>query len=352
MFASNCWYVAATSGEVSGEAPHACELAGLHLVLYRKLDGQPVAMDNQCAHRLAPLSLGRIEGNNLRCMYHGICFDERGDCIDAPGLRAPPKSLRQKSYPAVEQNGWIWHGEAELADIGLLPSTAALDPEHWHVRYGDLHLATDYQLVNDNLCDLSHSAYVHRATFGQFGEDQWVVNPVKTTPIDRGVRVERWIVDALPPSYLHQRVDSWVAYDYVLPGVFLMKVLFFEVGTAAEAEYQEPKAGAQCLHVTASTQAVTPLSVDRSRYFFASSIARSEPEEWVEGFHQLTQMAFAEDKAMLEAQQKMISQLEDPKLAATKNDEAAVRFRRLIEQSASAVQPAPPRHGNQDIFIG
>ena len=55
------------------------------MVLYRKQSGQVVALEDRCPHRQAPLSLGKKEGDSIRCMYHGIKFDDTGKCIEVPG---------------------------------------------------------------------------------------------------------------------------------------------------------------------------------------------------------------------------------------------------------------------------
>ena len=70
-YVRNAWYVAGWSRDLSVTAPTAFELLGTPLVLWRRSDGSPVAFEDRCVHRLAPLSLSRCEGDRLRCMYHG-----------------------------------------------------------------------------------------------------------------------------------------------------------------------------------------------------------------------------------------------------------------------------------------
>ncbi len=45
------------------EAPLAVTLLGQPLVLWRDASGQPVLMKDQCPHRGAQLSLGRVQGD-------------------------------------------------------------------------------------------------------------------------------------------------------------------------------------------------------------------------------------------------------------------------------------------------
>ena len=73
MYLKNCWYVAAWSHEIRCE-PMARTLLNLPIVLYRDTKDNVVALDDRCCHRAAPLSLGRIEGDCIRCMYHGLKY--------------------------------------------------------------------------------------------------------------------------------------------------------------------------------------------------------------------------------------------------------------------------------------
>lgn len=99
MFPKNCWYVVANIEDVQNTEPFAVKVADKSIVLYRDTQNNIVAMDDKCAHRLAPLSLGRIEGNDIRCMYHGIKFGADGKCAEVPGqAMVPKKLLRQNTY--------------------------------------------------------------------------------------------------------------------------------------------------------------------------------------------------------------------------------------------------------------
>src|SRR5258708_2790026 len=106
-FIKNLWYVAAWSHEVS-DAPTAVKVIGEPIVLYRRSDRTVVAFEDRCPHRNAPLSLGRIEGDDLRCMYHGLRFGCDGVCKEVPGTDAPPLGATVRVFPVVERSSWIW----------------------------------------------------------------------------------------------------------------------------------------------------------------------------------------------------------------------------------------------------
>jgi len=61
MFIENAWYVAAWDREVGRQNMLRRTLLDIPVVLYRREDGTPVALENRCAHRNLPLSEGRGE---------------------------------------------------------------------------------------------------------------------------------------------------------------------------------------------------------------------------------------------------------------------------------------------------
>ena len=107
MFLRNRWYVAAFSEDLAGK-PLGRTLLGEPVVLFRLADGAPVALEDRCVHRQAPLSLGEVVGDALRCSYHGLCFDATGACVRVPGQRAIPPGARVRAYPVAESQGFVF----------------------------------------------------------------------------------------------------------------------------------------------------------------------------------------------------------------------------------------------------
>ena len=52
-------------------------MLGQPVVLFRQADGTPVAVEDRCIHRRAPLSIGNVVGDDIQCAYHGLVFDGR-----------------------------------------------------------------------------------------------------------------------------------------------------------------------------------------------------------------------------------------------------------------------------------
>ena len=113
-FIRNAWYAACWSDELEG-APQAMMILGEGIALYRTEAGVAAAVEDCCPHRLAPMSLGRVEGENIACGYHGMQFDCAGICVDIPGQKNIPGRTKIRAYPVVEKHKlvWVWAGDSE-----------------------------------------------------------------------------------------------------------------------------------------------------------------------------------------------------------------------------------------------
>jgi vanillate O-demethylase monooxygenase subunit len=96
-YVRNAWYVAGWAMDLEESTPLAVSILGEPLVLYRS-GGVLAALEDRCVHRLAPLSLGRCEASNLRCMYHGLLFAPDGKVIEIPDRKL---SLRKHASKAI-----------------------------------------------------------------------------------------------------------------------------------------------------------------------------------------------------------------------------------------------------------
>ena len=76
-FPLNAWYAAAWDYEIKRELT-ARTVCDKDIVLYRRTDGQVAALEDACWHRLLPLSMGRLDGEDIVCGYHGLRFDPDG----------------------------------------------------------------------------------------------------------------------------------------------------------------------------------------------------------------------------------------------------------------------------------
>jgi phenylpropionate dioxygenase-like ring-hydroxylating dioxygenase large terminal subunit len=344
VFAKNCWYVAAWASEIGSQELAGRLVAGEPIVLMRLSDGVVVAFEDRCSHRFAPLSKGRREGDSIRCMYHGLKFNCEGQCTEIPGQEAVSRNMGLHKYPVVERHGavWIWLGNATLANPELIPAGRGPGDPDLTMRWDWLDYDVDYQLINDNLCDLSHVSYVHRDTLAMVGGDAWATSRPKLTTHDRGIRYERWFKSSPPPiGVTASRVDIWQVYEYIAPGILIMPVVFYAEGTAERCNFGPPPAQIEPLQDTYNFQAVTPMTERTTRYFFADGVGRyGGSTAMVEALHQLVIAAFQQDKEMITAQQQVLDRSPGRKMGPTVHDRAPNHLRLLIEKMLRAEQAA------------
>jgi len=343
MFIRNCWYVAAWSHEVPAEGFLPRTIIGKPLVLWRDSAGGVVVFDDRCCHRGAPLSMGRREGDCIRCMYHGLRFDRNGHCVEAPAQERIPAQMKVRSYPAVERSRWIWvwMGDPALADEGQIPATPCMDHPEWRGLPGYLHYDVGYLPIADNLLDFSHLPFLHPTTLGGSPDYAKVLPTVER--LERGVRTTRWVFGTTPPAYTRKyaafadeaKVDRWMLYDFLVPGVLLMDAGMAPAGSGAQH-------GNRCGALeTRSYQALTPETETSTHYFFtqAHNFLVDQPEV-TESLYRALLVAFEEDRDMIVGQQKALAANPDFVPVALTVDQALMQFRRVVTQLAQK-EPQP-----------
>src|SRR5882762_5985068 len=222
-------------------------LLGKPVVLYKGDSGRPVALDNRCAHRGAKLSNGRLEGDCVRCMYHGLKFDQTGRCVQIPGQDNIPPKLGVRSYPVVERDHlvWIWMGDPALADPAKILDFPYLRDPNWRGKPDYMHYKANYLLIVDNLSDFAHLAFDHTKTLGGSEEYAFKTKPVAVERLEDGFRVERWHMNADAPPFHEKaarnagKVDRRNIARMHVPGIFFMETLFSPAGAGA-AESSDP----------------------------------------------------------------------------------------------------------------
>ena len=90
--------------------PIRVELLGETFVAFRDTEGKIGFLDEACCHRGASLTLGRVEGCGIRCIYHGWKFAVDGTVMETPNVADPNFKTRFKAraYPTHEAGGLIW----------------------------------------------------------------------------------------------------------------------------------------------------------------------------------------------------------------------------------------------------
>jgi phenylpropionate dioxygenase-like ring-hydroxylating dioxygenase large terminal subunit len=86
MFLTNCWYAVGFPDEFGRELRGQTFL-GEPVVLFRTEAGELVALEDRCAHRRLPLSVGRLKGDTIECSYHGLVYNRSGRLHQGTGSK-------------------------------------------------------------------------------------------------------------------------------------------------------------------------------------------------------------------------------------------------------------------------
>jgi phenylpropionate dioxygenase-like ring-hydroxylating dioxygenase large terminal subunit len=355
MYLKNAWYVAAWSNEI-GEALAERTILDTSILLYRKENGDPVAIGNLCPHRFAPLHMGRRIGDTVQCNYHGMVFGETGHCVLNPhrgGVISP--AMKVAAYPLIERNGaiWIWMGEAEAADPALLPDFDCYSAPGFTTIRGMMDVAANYELIADNLLDLTHAEFLHD---GALSSEAITISKLETMESGSTIWANRWCPngEAAPVwSQIQERVmgvdpakpiDHWLYMRWDAPGHLLLDVGITEPGNRREQ-------GAWVF----TGHHLTPVSPTRTFYYWTVVRNHGVNDPEIEAFWQGSiDYAFAvQDKPMIEAQQRMIGDrhVEDMNPVAIPADLAGAKARRMLARlrTAEAKGEARPALGGSAL---
>ncbi|WCT75128.1 aromatic ring-hydroxylating dioxygenase subunit alpha [Sphingomonas naphthae] len=335
----NCWYQVAWGEELSDSASLARTVLDTPLLLFRDAGGAPAILRDTCPHRFAPLSAGRVAGGVVRCNYHGLVFGSDGRCVHNPHGPVTGR-MRTTAYPVVERHGaiWVWLGEADAADPALVPDLAFLDraPPQTSIR-GHMPTACNYQLLTDNILDLSHTDYLHPDTLGG------MMTGARTTVQEAPGRVAiEWFAADREPSAAYRallpggaRADKWIEVAWTAPAILVLRT----ATTAAGVAWREGDLTATVHSMTPETRFTTHYFYNNVRYF------RVDDATFHAALGANIFKAFAlEDKPMLEMQQARMGtdDLLGLKPLLLPIDSAAIRVRRQLAAMIAAEQDSEP----------
>ena len=338
-FLKNTWYVAANANELEAEMVSR-KICGEQIVMFRQSDGKIGAMLDRCPHRFVPLSMGKRVGDTIACGYHGLRFDGTGTCVEAPHDDDSQKARACiKGYAAVERDKliWIWMGDAKEANPDLIPDFGFLsNDELYTCCQGYTYLKGNYQLISDNLLDLSHIHYLHPgihegSNFNDFtnkvqreGDTVWSMLWRHHYHVDAAKRP----LFGLEPGSEDVEGQGHARWD--APGVLFVDTAFWDHGKSYGEGWNTPNA-----HL------ITPETETTSHYFWASgrNFARDN-EAFTAGTAATMKNVFeTQDGPMVEAQQADMGDSTDfldhkPIILAA--DAAGVLARRIMKQKIRA----------------
>lgn len=333
----NAWYCAGWSSDLGAE-PVGRTMLGEFLVFYRDSAGEPVAIGGRCPHRFAPLSKGRVKGDVIECPYHGLQFDRDGRCVKNPHADGViPGSAKVAAYRIVERGGalWVWMGDADKADTADLPTSDFLIDARYASISGCVKVAANYQLVIDNLLDLTHAPFLHANTVGGAPEDSIGAPMTHEFRIDGQVIHSNYLVRGMPPTPQLQPLWSEPAGDFRAemrwrPASNLdLDIRMSPLGADKEAGVHVP-----------SVHYVVPESEISTHYFFAvgRNVYIDDPDQ-TRIMGEFALRAFAEeDEPMIRDCQDLMGTTDLMSLnpVLLKTDIAAVQARRMLDKLIQA----------------
>jgi phenylpropionate dioxygenase-like ring-hydroxylating dioxygenase large terminal subunit len=212
-------------------------------------------------------------------------------------------------------------GAPEIADPALIPNWWWAGHKDWAFTRPDrVHLKCNYQLIADNVLDVTHLAYVHASSIGA---PSIVDFPATVEREDRLVRLTRWIRDRPPPP-LYQKaggftgnVDRWQIVEHIPP--------CFTVNFAG-CEDKSRRIDLMAL------SAPTPETGNTTHYFFGfvRNFGLGDPEmEKILSVDMVN--VFNEDFPVLEAQQRSLDLKPGAPRVDIKVDAAPLAARRMLE---------------------
>ena len=341
-YVRNHWYVAAWANELQDNSFVARTIMDVPVALYRKQDGGVAALVDRCAHRFAPLSMGKIlPGDRVMCPYHGLEYDPNGKCVHNPhGNKNIPETARVGAFPVIEKHKalWIWMGD-KPANPALIPDFSVLDdpPEIATTKHDSMMMMSNYQLMIDNLLDLSHTCYLHD---GLLGNSDVVESDIQVEQDGDDVVVSRYAPDSIPPGMFAQfwpghpeRVEKQTHIRWMAPSTLRLITGICENGKALETG-----TGYHAIHL------LTPETSHTTHYFFTAVRfgLRTDDEafnrDMQEKIAKMRRFAFEEqDAPVVAAQQVRIAgALETLKPVVLPIDVGPVRYKHVLQKMIDA----------------
>jgi vanillate O-demethylase monooxygenase subunit len=322
-YVRNLWYMAAWEEEVVGDALLDRTLLDLPWVLFRKREGDSYAMLlDRCPHRLAPLHRGTRAGDTIACPYHGLEFDSAGRCTRNPFSARIPPHAQVDAPPVVARYGaiWFWPGNPALADPATIPDFSVLDAPVPVVTRGKTRFEANYEIVADNLLDLSHIEFIHRESFQP--EGKIFAGQHRAEETDDGAIWSKWTMNdrPAPARFDHlpagTRIDEWLDMRWHAPASMLLHIGFTLAGRPRDAAPQPPMINP---HI------ITPETAKTSHYFYTRHPGEESAAHACQVFEQ-------EDRPMLEAIQRRMGDrgFWDWNPVVLNVDAAAIRARRRL----------------------
>ncbi len=228
-FLRRFWQPIYVGAELKKGRPVRVHVLNEYFTLYRGDSGTPFTVEDRCPHRQTSLALGNVDGDGIRCFYHGWLFNGQGQCIEQPAEKASfAKKVQARAYPTEEYLGLIfaYFGEGDAPPLPRFPEMEQVEGTLVVNRH--MVPCNYFQRVENDL-DETHVHFVHRVSTDSYGLDE--LPDIQVNETDYGIlrvgeraggganatRTAHWMMPNanfldLPPSPGHPHWTVYLAY--------------------------------------------------------------------------------------------------------------------------------------------
>ena len=325
----NFWQPVAFSEDLT-DTPHQVTLFETRLAVAR-INGKPYVFDDICRHRGAALSLGRIDGDCIRCAYHGWAYTTDGTVADIPARPELSGKLvaQLPVYPAVEQAGLVWTHMGDEPPVFPPAEFPELDKDDYTVMHWDPYewdCSVGRRL--ENYFDFSHFAHVHHGILGDRDNAEIADYEVARNGGEIRINAGPFLEYTDNPKNITlsgetETYDAWKRYRVYMPNGMLLN------SSAGPVEDY-------VLFVV-----VAPVARKRTRCF--TFVARNFAYDMDEQFDELQRTILAQDKPVVESQRPEELPVElSAEMHVKAADKGTVEYRRwLMEIASGTIELAP-----------
>ena len=159
------WFMIGVSEDFAVDKPNSLSFFSENFVGFRNSVGGVTVLEAHCPHMGANMAFGgAVEGDCIRCPFHGWKFDADGKCVEIPGAERIPSKARVQSFPTCEQNGlvFMWRDPELQQPDYTIPYLDEWDRDDW-VRWSPVNftIKTHPREIIDNMGDKAHFEPVH-----------------------------------------------------------------------------------------------------------------------------------------------------------------------------------------------
>jgi 5,5'-dehydrodivanillate O-demethylase len=160
-FMRQFWHAIYRSADLPAGHAKPIRIMSEDYALYRGASGKAQVIDYRCPHRRAPMHLGSVEDDDIRCVYHGWKYDCSGQCIEQPAEEPGfARKIRIGTYPTQEYLGLIYAYFGKGTPPPFPPFPHRTTPgliQTWNVE----HVPCNYLQSFENSMDEVHVAFTH-----------------------------------------------------------------------------------------------------------------------------------------------------------------------------------------------